>query len=81
MFGTIFSSTYRNLETQGVHHDRDGDDDDDEYDDDLEEDDYDLEEDDDDDDDDDLKEDDDDETCQGEPQFQFDPNQLQHQPD
>ena len=28
MFGTIFSSTYRNLETPGVHHDEDNDADD-----------------------------------------------------
>ena len=62
IFGTIFSSTYRNLETWGVYHDidanadahEDNDNDDDGH---------------------------DDETCQGEPQFQFDPTQLQHLPD
>ena len=56
MFGTMFSSTYLNLETGGVYPDADDDADDND-------------------------DGDDDETCQGEPQFQFDPNQLQHQPD
>ena len=77
MFGTIFSSTYRTLETQGVDHDEDNDDDGD-----ADDDAYDADEYDDDDYDDEYDDDgDDDETCQGEPQFQFDPNQQQHLPD